>query len=324
MATRKRQQTKTLVIDAGNGNTKVSLCGETEVIPSLLSANDGAYIRGGFRLASEDWIMGWDNVSRPDKQAIADKAQGKLECLHLMLAGSLSAMSHLLQPGDKVNVHLLTLNPDKRDYLNAAVSRGTSELEIDGTPMQLQAELANVYPEGFGASLYAAEVFHGSKRVAVLDIGNGTLNLATYFVANKGLPRRESFAAIGAGVQNLLRLTTDLLTSEMTNGQVDEGLVRQCMEDNTYRYLVSYEGIHIWETCVKAARTWLEQAKVKQLLIQTRKLLSSGVPVVLVGGGANISCIREQLLEVLSHQELTKVADEATTVGVRRLAAELN
>lgn len=321
----KTKRAKTLVIDAGNGNIKLSLLGESELIPSVLSHNKGDYIRGGFRLADEDWVLGWDNLNRPDKQAVADSSTGKLDLLHLMLAGSISAMSHLLQPGDKLDVHLLTLNNDKLPKLQQAVEQATHELAVDGEPMKLQAQLARVYPEGIGASIYAAKVWEGHKRVAVLDMGNGTLNLSQYHTA-KGFPRRESFTYVGAGVQTLVRLTCDLLTRETTNGNVDEVLVRQALDTNSYKYLSSYQGLDIWATASKATDTWIEQTKVRLLLTQAMRYLSSGVPVVCVGGGFSLHVVQQKVTEALAaqgHRDLVHVAEAPLTVGVDGLAEAL-
>ncbi|WP_017654279.1 ParM/StbA family protein [Fortiea contorta] len=321
MATRKRTATKakTLVIDAGNGNVKVNLAGESELIPSLLSNNNGAYIRGGFSLGDESWILGWDNYNRPDKKAVADSSTGKLDYLHLMLAGSLSAMSHLLTPGDKLDLHLLTLNSDKRNTLEQAVEKATADLSIDGEPMKLQAHLARVYPEGVGASLYAASVFPCVPRVSVLDFGNGTLNLAQYFIGNPSKPRRENFSFVPCGVQKLVALTSDLLTQETTNGSVDENLVRQALDTNSYRYLDSYQGRDIWTTCAKATEAWLELSKVKLLLTQAVRSLASGIPVVCVGGGFSLHIVQQMVTEALASQgsrELIHIPSNPLTVGV--------
>lgn len=322
----KTKKAKTLIIDAGNGNVKVNLSGESELIPSILSNNCGDFIRGGFALADQQWILGWDNYNRPDKKAVADQSSGKLDCLHLMLAGSLSVMSHLLQPGDKLDIHLLTLNSDKKNILEKAVEIATADLSIDGEPMKLQAQLARVYPEGVGASLYAASVFPGVSRVSVLDFGNGTLNLASYFVGSPSKPRRESFSFVPCGVQKLVELTCDLMIAETTNGSVSENLVRQALDSNSYRYLDSYEGRDIWNTASKAVETWLELPKVRLLLAQAIHSLSFGVPLVCVGGGFSLHVVQQLVTKALGQQgnsSIIHVAKEPLTVGVDGLAEVL-
>lgn len=321
-----RKPSKTLVIDAGNGNVKVNLAGESELIPSLLSNNDGAYIRGGFALGDESWILGWDNYNRPDKKAVADSGTGKIDYLHLMLAGSLSAMVHLINPGDKLDIHLLTLNSDKRTQLEQAIQQATDNLSIDGEPFCLDAKLAKVYPEGVGASVYASLVFPCVPRVSVLDMGNGTLNLSQYFVGNPSKPRRESFSFVAAGVRKLVELTSDLLTSETTNGSVDENLVRQALDTNSYRYLDDYFGKDIWATAAKATEAWLELPKVKLLLTQAMKSLSEGVPLVCVGGGFSLHVVQQLVVDALDkrgQRDLIHIARDLLTVGVDGLAEAL-
>lgn len=318
-----KKKNKTMVVDAGNGNVKASLDGETEVIPSLLSANDGAYIRGGFKLGQEDWILGWDCVNRVDRIAIADQETGKLDYLHLLLSGAVSAMAHDIKPNSTVDLHLLTLNSDKRQYISEQVSRvNETGLTIDNEVFPLTLNLVNLYPEGYGASLYAAEAFKGHNRVAVLDIGCGTLNLSQYYVG-KGFPRRESFAYVGAGVDAFMTIALQLMTSETSNGRVDETLLRQAIESNSYRYLSTYEGLHIWDLCERAAKVWVESAKVKSLLIQVKHLLSTHVPVVLAGGGISIACLRETLVNALGSSDLLHTPQSPGTIGVQGLADKL-
>lgn len=329
MAPRKSQKKtdKHLVIDAGNGNTKVSIGGESEVIPSLLSNNDGNYIRGGFTLADEQWILGWDNVNRADVVSIATKDTGKLDFLHLLLAGAISSMRHLVNQGDSLKVHVLTLNTNKRQSIEASVNQSVQGLLIDNDDLGLTVDLAGVYPEGYGAALYACSLYPTHKRVAVLDCGNGTLNLSQYFQANDGLPRRESFSFIPEGVSKFVNRVSDLLLAETSNGDVDESLIRQALDSNSYRYLNSYEGLPIWEHAVKASTAWSENQKVKQMLVHCLRLINSGVPVVLVGGGFSFHCLSQRVTEVLTSQgrsELLKLADEPVTIGVDGLAQRFN
>ena len=317
---------KHLVIDAGNGNTKVCIGGESEIIPSLLSQNDGNYIRGGFTLAGEQWILGWDNVSRADAFSIADKDQGKLDYLHLLLAGAFSSMSHHLETGDNLKVHVLTLNTNKREAIEASVKKAADNLVIDGNQLKLTVELAGVYPEGYGASLYAGQLFSNKRRVAVLDMGNGTLNLSQYHQCVNGLPRRESFTFVPFGVHSLIENVSNLLAAETSNGRVDESLIRQALDSNSYSYLSSYEGLAIWRHSEKAAEIWAEQPKVKQLLVQCLALVKSGVPIVLVGGGFNLHVMQQKVRGILTSQgndELVQLAEEPLVVGVSGLASTL-
>jgi len=318
---------KHLIIDAGNGNTKVSIGGESEVIPSLLSQNDGNYIRGGFTLDSEQWILGWDNVNRADAFSIANKDTGKLDNLHLMLAGAISSMRHQVNSGDILKVHVLTLNTNKRDSIETSVARSIQNLSIDNEDLSLAVELTGVYPEGYGAALYACSLYPTHKRVAVLDMGNGTLNLSQYFQAQDGLPRRESFTFVPEGVGKFVSKVSDLLTVETSNGDVDEGLIRQALDSNSYRYLNSYDGLNIWEHAVKATATWTEQPKVKQMLVHCLRLINSGVPVVLVGGGFSLHCLSQRVIEVLTsqgHADLLTLAESPVTIGVEGLAQKFN
>jgi hypothetical protein len=323
----KTKQYKHLVIDAGNGNTKVAVAGESEIIPSLLSQNTGDYIRGGFSLSDEPWILGWDNINRSDAIVIADKDTGKLDYLHLLMAGAISSMRSVIEPDDKLAVHVLTLNPSRKDFIAEALTKLAQDFTIDGELMNLELKLAGVYPEGYGASLYAGAAFQNHKRVAVLDCGMGTLNLSQYHQSLISLPRRESFTFIPYGVHSLIDILSDLLTGETSNGRVDNGLIRQALDSNSYRYLSTYEGVDIWNHACKAVDIWTEQPKVKQLLVQTLRQISAGVPVVLVGGGFAMHVMQQKVQQLLTsqgHKDLVHIAETPLTVGVDGLAIKLN
>lgn len=322
---RKKTAATHLVIDAGNSNCKIAIAGETEVIPSLISENRGDYIRGGFSLGEQHYILGWDNVNRSDSMTVADKDSGKIDYLHLLLAGSLSAMSHVIKPGQRILAHVLTLNGSKKEQIAEAVAKA-GKLTVDGTDYDLDIQLAGVYPEAYGSGLYAAQVYPNHKRVAVLDVGYGTLNLSQYFQSLNGLPRRESFSFVPYGVHSYVELIASLLSAETSNGRVDESLIRQALDSNSYRYLSSYTGTNIWEHSVKAAEIWTEQPKVKSFLVQCLRLISSGVPVVLVGGGFAMHSLQQQVTSILTSQgqaDLVHVADNPLLVGVSGLADAL-
>ena len=314
---------KHLVIDAGNGNTKVSIGGESEVIPSILSEIDGDFIRGGFKLNEQSYVMGWENINRTDAIVIADKDTGKLDYLHLLLAGALSSMRHAIEPGDTIAAHVMTLNTSRKDLITKAVEQLSEDFRIDGEEMKLKTKLAGIYPEGYGASLYAGSVFNGHRRIAVLDMGNGTLNLSQYHQSLTGLPRRESFAFVPFGMHSLIENISNLLCAETSNGRVDEALIRQALDNNSYQYLSNYEGVNIWNHAEKAVTVWSEQTKVKQLLVQCIRLIGANVPVVLVGGGFAAHVMQQKVQDILGSQgrkELIHVAESPVTVGVDGLA----
>lgn len=327
MTRKKLKPQRPFVIDAGNGNVKVSFAGETEVIPSLLSLNDGNYIRGGFTLANESWILGWDNCNRIDATSVADSNTGKLDLLPLLIAGSVSAMRHCVEPKDRLAFHVLTLNNDKRQLISDAIQQATQELAIDGQFLELDVELSAVYPEGFGASLYAASVYPEHRRVAVLDMGNGTLNLSQYHQSSTSLPRRESFSFVPFGVSSLINYAKQLMASETTNGRVDVGLIRQALDSNSYLYLSDYQGTNIWDLALRAAKVWSNQSEVKSFLVQALRLVTSDIPVVLVGGGFAIHVMQQTVRDILTSQGKeanVHIAEQPLTIGVHGLGVHLS
>lgn len=329
-----------VVIDAGNGNTKIWIAGHTEIIPSVLCATPGDYIRGGFRLGGSEWTMGWDCLSRPDKKMIGEQDTGKLDFLPELIAGAISAQFHLIRTNAPISLHILTLNVDKRNYIEAQVQKLNDQgITVDGIKVTGEFSVANIYPEGYGASLAAASWFKDKSRVCVLDVGNGTMNLSQYFVAPsasptkrsgsldfvatpKAFPRRESFTWVSAGVSDYVDILKELMTQETSNGRVEDFLLRQALESNRYLYLSNYEGMPIWETASKAAQVWIEQPKVKRLLVQVRSNLQQGIPVLLVGGGNSIKVIQETLIKVLDNENL-HAPDEASILGVKGLGDRL-
>ncbi len=329
MPSKATKEKKQLVIDAGNGNVKASVLGETEVIPSVLSQNCGDYIRGGFKWGEDEhWVLGWDNTGRIDKLEVINRDNGKLEYLPHLLAGTISAMRHVIDPRDNIDVHVLTLNNDKRSLIETAVQKAAVDLSVDGEPLNLKLSLKNVYPEGYGASLHAAKVYDGSTRVAVLDIGNGTCNLSQYHVGRAGMPRREIFRPIPFGVSSIVKNTVELYRNETSNGSVNEGLIRQALTTNTYRYLSTYDGVDIRDVTKRAVEVWLDSPEVHQLMIQTVALLQQKVPVVLCGGGFAIDVVKDEVICRLAgnapDETFLNVPTSPATLGVVVLAEVLH
>jgi hypothetical protein len=316
-----KKQRLTMVVDAGNGNVKVAVGGQTELIPSVYSENEGSYIRGGFKLADKDYILGWDNCNRLDKVDILAKDDGKVENLHILLAGAVSAMKHVISAKVGIDLYLLTLNGNQRQRITEKVAE-VSGLSIDGIDYQNDLKLVQLYPEGYGASLYAAKVFQEVSRVAVLDIGNGTLNLSQYHT-KAGYPRREMFYYLPFGFSSIVSNAVTLFTEDTSNGVVNDGLIREAMVSNTYLYLSDYKGKNIEKTADKAVKVWLDNPKVKTTMVQVINLLNRGVPVVACGGGFEVSKVRDGISLVLGYHPLFHVPEKPISLGVTGLYEEL-
>lgn len=314
----KRQR---MVIDAGNGNIKVAVGGQTALIPSVYSENDGSYIRGGFKLGEKDYIVGWDNYNRVDKVEILTRDDGKVESLHLLLAGAISAMKHVVSPTTALDLYILTLNGNQRDRIAEKVKE-VSALSIDGTEYKNELNLVQIYPEGYGASLFAAKQFSEVERVAILDIGNGTLNLSQYHTAS-GYPRREMFYYTPYGFSSVVANCVSIFTEETSNGVVHEPLIREALVTNTYQYLSEYKGKNIEKTATKAVQVWLDNPKVKSTMVQVLNLLHKGVPVVACGGGFEVSRVQQGVLNVLNNHPLFYVPKNPISLGVTGLYDDL-
>lgn len=316
-----KKQRLTMVVDAGNGNIKVMVGGQTELIPSVYSENDGSYIRGGFKLNGQDYIVGWDNYNRLDKVDILAKDDGKVESLHILLAGTISAMKHVITPKSAIDLYLLTLNGNLRERLAAKVAE-VQELVIDGLSYQNDIRIVQMYPEGYGAAMYASKVFPDVDRVAVLDIGNGTLNLSQYHTKS-GYPRREMFYYLPFGFSTIISNAVSLFTEDTSNGVVNDALVREAMVTNTYIYLSDYKGKSIEKQTDKAVKVWLDSPKVKTTMVQVINLLNKGIPVVACGGGFEVNKVRDGVAQVLGSHKLFHLPENPVSLGVTGLYHEL-
>ena len=322
---------QSILVDCGNSNIKAQLLNqqgqivETLVMPSLISKRFSEFILGGFvkstKEGSESVVVGFDNEGRSDCLNMAENDNGKLEFLHYLLAGVVSAFEPHLRKDAEVNWFVLTLNPDKRRLIQDAITYASS-LVIDGKPLKLKSVLANCFPEGGGAAFYAASTYSTYNRVAVLDCGFGTCNLSTYSTTGD-FPRRASFRFVSAGVSKLFNVVSELLSNDTSNGRVDERLISVAITTNTNRYYSDYSGRDITNFVGTAAEYWLNDVKLKPLIIEVIRLLSSGVPVVAVGGGMMIKTLREAIeLVVLANvpdANLWRVPDNAHIIGVAGL-----
>lgn len=320
---------QTIIVDSGNSNVKAQLFDsqrnlvQTLVMPSLISKRYSDYILGGYQKDGESIVVGFDNEGRSDCISMAENDNGKLQFLHYLLAGVVSAFEPNLREDTDVSWYVLTLNPDKLDTLKNAVAYA-SAITVDGKPLKLKSTLANVFPEGAGAAFYAATTFPntGSSLVGVLDVGFGTCNLSTYSTAGK-FPRRASFRFAPVGVSRLLSVVSELLTNETSNGRVDERLITIAVTNNTNRYFSDYSGRDISTFVDTATEYWMNDSKLKPLVIEVIRLLNAGVPVVVCGGGIKIKAIREALeLNILANipdANLWLVPENAEVLGVAGL-----
>lgn len=305
---------KKLIIDAGNGNVKVCCGGETAIIPSIFSENDGDHIRGGFSLNGKDYVLGWDNEGRLDATKIVEVDDGKLIHLDLLICGSISAMKHVINPDDEIELYLTTLNSKRKDDIHQIV-RGIKKLSIDGVPYAKKLIPAGVLPEGFGAALTHLE----SERIGVLDVGFGTINFSQYFIHERN-PRRESLKFQPSGVSSLLKIVQQIYVDEFSsNGQVDMDLLTAAMTSNSYIYRSNYEGREVEQVFRKAITKWLHTKEVKEILNKVINLLWSGVPVVGCGGGFGSRLIVEAVNEILNKHGSFSIASNpqcASVVGI--------
>ena len=295
-----------LILDGGNGSVKAVLINndsllESVVIPSLLRFTpDSDYVRGGGVLTKEDgtlssFVLGWDNANRTSSIVIGDDSQGKLKYLPEILGGAVSALVHHLPVGSSLAVHVMTLNLSQKPVIEKAVAL-LSTLSVDGQALKLKPRLANVYPEGFGCSSYAAQLCKGESEVVVFDLGSGTANLSTYYVGNtKSFPRRQSFEFQPSGIRVLEEFLAEELRGATSNGRVDRKLMKHALNSNTYRLLTSFEGTDIRPQLEAAIDQWLTTPELKALLNQVVFILQTGVPVCVCGGGWKIDAVREAI-----------------------------
>lgn len=230
-------------------------------------------------------------------------------------------MKHVISPKSAIDLYLLTLNGNLRDRIQEKVSEVAS-LVIDGVEYQNDLRLVQMYPEGYGASLYASKVFPDVDRVAVLDIGNGTLNLSQYHT-KAGYPRREMFYYLPFGFSAIVNNAVTLFTEDTSNGVVNEQLVREAMVTNTYLYLSDYKGKNIEKTTDKAVKVWLDNPKVKTTMVQVINLLNKGIPVIACGGGFEVNKVRDGVANVLGNNNLFHIPENPISLGVTGLYHEL-
>ena len=279
-----------LIIDAGNSAIKATLVEgttvlETETIPSLLRYDDNClFVMGGFRFSSEKsgCIVGWDNEGKENVLRIGDEDSGKIEYLPELLAACVSVfVSHFSNASVSLRVTVLTLQLQHRDLIAEAVGR-LAEVEVDGQKLSIKPELADVLPESFGCSSFAAAAFPDCPTVAVFDLGSGTANVSTYKVSG-GLPRRKYFEFMPIGINTLVDKIASELKAQSSNGRVKRDLIRFALTTN--RYTLGYSGRSIETEVDKAIVSWLSLPEFTTYLNQLTAYLDSGIPVTACGGG---------------------------------------
>ena len=293
-----------LIVDAGNGNIKAALVKGNSLLdivtfPSLLRLTpDSFYVYGGFQLGDCSAVIGLDNEDREGVIDIGNVSNGKLKYLALMVASALSALDSHIPPGSTVKLHLMTLSFDKKDFIQTEIGK-LNRLSIDLIPKNLAVRLESLLPEGVGCSLFAALEFKSAQSLSVLDIGSGTMNLASYNTVKNGYPRRTSFRFKGVGISSLERILCQQLEESSTNGRVDTRLVRHALQSNTYVLLDSYDGTPIGRQVDKAIETWMEQPQVKELLTKVIFTLQTGGYVSCCGGGFRLQKVRDAIETVV-------------------------
>lgn len=316
MATKKSKVQ--LVIDCGNGNIKVMVNGEWEIIPSIYSHNNGNYIRGGFQLNGVDYIVGWDNEHRTaDKYAIVDQDNGKIENLDILICGAVSAMSYVIPAKSKVELHILTLNANQEDKIREKIL-GIQSFSKNKEDLGMEFSIGGIYPEGYGACVYGQNRYPDHKHVAVLDIGNGTLNLATYM---KG--QRQSLSFAPKGYRSVIEAISEIMAEEMSNGAVDENLIRNALDRNTYLYRSDFKGRNIRKQTDKAIEHWLHDKKVKPMILKVIDLIEQGIPVVTCGGGFQCEAIANAFKKIIGVTDLFHIPESPIMLGVRGLYEDL-
>ena len=321
-----------LIIDAGNKNIKAILINskgeeiDKVVLPSLLRfTEDSDFVVGGFNLEGTSAVVGRDNINRSDTIRIIEESRGKINYLPYLLAGTVSHFSHLIKQKSVVNCHVLTLQVNEKDNISSAIDKLNKDLKIDRQKLNVKFNLSNVYPEGFGAGAWGKEPEKNRNinHLYVLDIGGGTMNLTRYCLKGK-LPRREYFNYSPTGMQMFLDLVKENLKYNSSNGRVDEFLLNQALESNSYMMLDTLKGTHIWDECYKSAITWLNHNSVKPTLIQVINCLQLGETVVCCGGSWNLAVVRESfvntLKEILPEDKINRnliFPDNPTFTGVQ-------
>lgn len=307
-----------MVIDCGNGNIKVMVGNEYEIIPSLYSSSVGNGIRGGFKLGEKDYIVGWDNLHRVrTAKSTVDLDDGKIKMFDILLCGTLSAMRDYIPEGAAIDLHILTLNQTQGAKIIEKVNN-IKDFSIDGKETNYQLSVAKFYAEGFGACVYAQDKYPGYSRVAVLDIGNGTLNISVY---HNG--RRESLEYASEGYKTIIEGVAELIHKDTSNGDVNEGLIRTALDRNHYEYRKSYEPRDIRCQTDKAIEAWLGRPKVERIILQVRNLLEQKIPVVVCGGGFQCQAIVEAVQKVIGENELFNVPENPIMLGVAGLYNKL-
>lgn len=316
-----------LVIDAGNKNIKSLLLTskgqqiDKNVIPSNLRfTNDCDFVEGGFKLNDNSGIVGWDNVNRHDTISIIDDSRGKIKYLPYLIAGTISHYTHVIKQSSVINCHVLTLQINERDAIQSAIDIINEGLTIDRVNLNIKLKLVDVYPEGFGN----ASLSNDSDYVHILDIGGGTMNLSRYSLKGK-TPRRQYFNFVPCGLNSLINLIKEELKYNSSNGVIDDYLLNQALETNTYTMYDSYEGNHIWEQCYKAAQSWISSKDVKKILIPVVNCLQRGEKVICCGGSWQLSLVKEVIIDtfkpMLSDNKLDNLIfpDDPTLSGVMGL-----
>lgn len=305
-----------MVIDCGNGNIKAMVGGKHLVMPSVISFNYEPVLRGAYSLNGQDVIVGRDNLKRPDRIEVVNVDNGKLEYLHYLIGGAISAMEQFIPRSCNLSLRLLTLNPKARPIIEEKLSliKGFS---IDGEKYNLNVKLASLYPEGYGASLYAAKQFPNAESVAVLDIGNGTINLSHYYMGGK-YPRRESMEFYGDGFKTIIKAACDLYRNDTSNGDIRPDLMRDAFETNSFRYYYNLEKpTDVSKVADKAISAWLTNPNVKDMMRAVCKDLDFGIPVICCGGGFQVGKVYQGIHKALRQNENFHCPEFPLMLGVK-------
>lgn len=323
---KKTIQPNKLVLDAGNGNIKVVLNDESEVIPATYRKEKSNFVRGGFCLnETEEYVIGWSNWNNVKAKAVIAQDNGKVELLPVLISGAIAAMEHTLRT-DKddylpIDLYLVTLNPNLWSVLEEKVA-SINSIGIDGRVYKPTIILKNIYPEGYGAALSIKE---SATKTAVLDIGNGTLNISEYFNGS-GTPRFQSYDYRPVGVSSYLEILTELFRTKTSNGRVNDRLLLDALVSNTYLYLNSYKGTDIRDLADEAATIWLENSMVKDFLVYVAGLMKKDIPVIGIGGGMGIDILRDKVTYVLNEASLGGtliLPKDPVLLGVSGIASSL-
>jgi hypothetical protein len=200
-----------------------------------------------------------------------------------------------------------------RDLIAEAVGR-LVEVEVDGQKLSIKPELADVLPESFGCSSFAATAFPDCPTVAVFDLGSGTANVSTYKVSG-GLPRRKYFEFMPIGINTLVDKIASELKQQSSNGRVNRDLIRFALTTN--RYTLGYSGRSIATEVDKAIANWLALPEFTNYLNQLTAYLDAGIPVTACGGGWLIAKVRSAIETALQAQEgRLLITTEVGTLGV--------